>query len=94
MPCDKLISEKIIHPFYVFQIASIFLWSIDNYYYYASCIALISVLSVATTLVDTKKVSLDPQSSVWSTEYPIDYQADARDVTLFMRSHRLRGRKV
>jgi len=47
---------QIIHPFYVFQVASIILWSIDDYYYYAFCIALISVLSVTTTLVETKKV--------------------------------------
>jgi cation-transporting ATPase 13A2 len=48
--------EQIIHPFYVFQIASIFLWSIDDYYYYAFCIALISTLSISTTLIDTRKV--------------------------------------
>ena len=55
---DLLTSAKIIHPFYVFQIASIILWSIDDYVYYAFCIALISALSVITTLVDTKKVNL------------------------------------
>ena len=50
------ISFQIIHPFYVFQIASIILWSLDDYFYYAFCIALISVISIVTTLVDTKKV--------------------------------------
>jgi len=49
-------SYQIIHPFYVFQIASIILWSLDDYYYYAFCIALISVLSIASTLIETKKV--------------------------------------
>ena len=43
----------------MFQIASIILWSLDDYYYYAFCIALISVVSIATTLIDTKKVGLD-----------------------------------
>lgn len=52
-----MLSLKIIHPFYVFQLASIVLWSIDDYYYYAFCIALISIMSITTTLVDTKKVS-------------------------------------
>lgn len=47
---------QVIHPFYVFQIASIILWSLDDYYYYAFCIALISVSSIAATLVETKKV--------------------------------------
>ncbi|KAL5485211.1 hypothetical protein ACEPAI_7853 [Sanghuangporus weigelae] len=51
----SLLVEEIIHPFYVFQIASIILWSLDDYYYYAFCIALISVSSIASTLIDTKK---------------------------------------
>lgn len=48
-------SSQVIHPFYVFQIASIILWSLDNYYYYAFCIALISAVSITTTLIDTRK---------------------------------------
>ncbi|TFY78130.1 hypothetical protein EWM64_g5879 [Hericium alpestre] len=51
----SLLVDEIIHPFYVFQIASIVLWSLDDYYYYAFCIALISTLSVATTLIETRK---------------------------------------
>lgn len=51
-----LLVDEVIHPFYVFQIASIILWSIDDYYYYAFCIAVISVLSIVTTLVDTLQV--------------------------------------
>ena len=47
---------QIIHPFYVFQIASIILWSLDDYYYYAFCIALISAISIMSTLVETKQV--------------------------------------
>ncbi|GJE95870.1 P-type cation-transporting ATPase domain-containing protein [Phanerochaete sordida] len=51
----SLLIEEVIHPFYVFQIASIILWSLDDYYYYAFCIALISAISIVTTLVETKK---------------------------------------
>ncbi|EKM54134.1 uncharacterized protein PHACADRAFT_209950 [Phanerochaete carnosa HHB-10118-sp] len=51
----SLLIEEIIHPFYVFQIASIILWSLDDYYYYAFCIALISAISILTTLIETKK---------------------------------------
>ena len=40
----------------MFQIASIILWSIDNYYYYAFCITVISMGSIITALVETKKV--------------------------------------
>ncbi|KAF8750637.1 Ca-transporting ATPase [Rhizoctonia solani] len=52
---SALLIDEVLHPFYVFQIASILLWSLDDYYYYAFCIALISCLSVVTTLVETKK---------------------------------------
>ena len=32
------------------------LWCLDDYYYYAFCIALISAVSIITTLIDTRKV--------------------------------------
>ncbi|THH29198.1 hypothetical protein EUX98_g5000 [Antrodiella citrinella] len=51
----SLLIDEVIHPFYVFQIASIILWSLDDYYYYAFCIALISAISIMTTLLDTRK---------------------------------------
>ncbi|KAI0656621.1 P-type ATPase [Cubamyces menziesii] len=51
----SLLIDEVIHPFYVFQIASIVLWSLDDYYYYAFCIALISAISIVTTLVETKQ---------------------------------------
>ncbi|TRM69338.1 hypothetical protein BD626DRAFT_390522 [Schizophyllum amplum] len=50
-----LLVDEVIHPFYVFQIASVILWSLDDYYYYAFCIALISIASVISTLVETRK---------------------------------------
>lgn len=50
-----LLIDEVIHPFYVFQIASIILWSLDSYYYYAFCIALISTFSVGSTLIETRK---------------------------------------
>lgn len=51
---DLLVSE-VLHPFYIFQIVSIILWSLDDYYYYAFCIAAISVGSILSTLIETKK---------------------------------------
>ncbi|WEW56295.1 hypothetical protein PRK78_001738 [Emydomyces testavorans] len=44
------------HPFYIFQIASLLLWSMDQYYYYAACIFLISVFSIAATTIETKSL--------------------------------------
>jgi cation-transporting ATPase 13A3/4/5 len=50
----RLLTDEVLHPFYIFQIASLFLWSVDEYYYYAACIFIISVVSIVTTLVETK----------------------------------------
>ncbi|KAL7752505.1 hypothetical protein RI367_002039 [Sorochytrium milnesiophthora] len=51
----QLIFDEILHPFYIFQVFSIILWSLDDYYYYASCILFISVLSTVDALVETKR---------------------------------------
>ncbi|KAF2764277.1 hypothetical protein EJ03DRAFT_386079 [Teratosphaeria nubilosa] len=50
----QLLLDEAFHPFYVFQIASLILWSLDTYYYYAACIFVISVVSITTTLIETK----------------------------------------
>ena len=50
----QLLVDEVFHPFYVFQIASLLLWSVDEYYYYAAAIFLISVISITTTLIETK----------------------------------------
>jgi cation-transporting P-type ATPase 13A2 len=47
----------VFHPFYIFQIASLVLWSFDQYYYYAAAIFVISVGSIATSLIETRSVS-------------------------------------
>lgn len=50
----QLLLDEVLHPFYVFQVASMLLWSVDEYYYYAGCIFVISVVSVVTTLLEMK----------------------------------------
>lgn len=50
-----LLVDEVLHPFYVFQIASIALWSVDDYYYYAFAIAVISITSILSTLIETKR---------------------------------------
>ena len=50
----QLLLDEAFHPFYVFQIASLILWSLDHYYYYAICIFIISVASITATLVETR----------------------------------------
>ncbi|ROW15439.1 hypothetical protein VPNG_02325 [Cytospora leucostoma] len=50
----RLLVDEVFHPFYVFQIASLVLWSVDEYYYYAVAIFVMSVVSIGTTLVETR----------------------------------------
>lgn len=53
---SRLLVDEVFHPFYVFQIASLILWSMDKYYYYATAIFLMSVGSITTTLLETRSV--------------------------------------
>ncbi|KAJ1329421.1 cation-transporting P-type ATPase 13A2 [Microdochium nivale] len=50
----QLLVDEVLHPFYVFQIASLVLWSLDEYYYYAICIFVMSAGSVIATLIETR----------------------------------------
>jgi cation-transporting ATPase 13A3/4/5 len=52
----KLLTDEILNPFYVFQIGSILLWCMDDYYYYAFCIFIISAFSITSSLIETKQV--------------------------------------
>ncbi|RYC55597.1 hypothetical protein CHU98_g10610 [Xylaria longipes] len=50
----QLLVDEVFHPFYVFQVASLILWSVDQYYYYAICIFVMSAGSIIATLVETR----------------------------------------
>ncbi|KAI1462204.1 hypothetical protein F4805DRAFT_409700 [Annulohypoxylon moriforme] len=50
----QLLIDEVFHPFYVFQIASLILWSLDEYYYYAICIFVMSAGSIIATLIETR----------------------------------------
>jgi cation-transporting ATPase 13A2 len=54
----QLLIDEAFHPFYVFQIASLVLWSLDEYYYYATAIFIISAVSITTTLVETRSTMI------------------------------------
>ncbi|XP_013855293.1 probable cation-transporting ATPase 13A3 isoform X2 [Austrofundulus limnaeus] len=51
----KLLIKEVLNPFYIFQLFSVILWSIDEYYYYAVAIVFMSVISIATSLYTIKK---------------------------------------
>ncbi|XP_029931179.1 probable cation-transporting ATPase 13A3 isoform X2 [Myripristis murdjan] len=51
----KLLIKEVLNPFYIFQLFSVILWSTNDYYYYASAIVFMSVMSLATSLYTIKK---------------------------------------
>nr|XP_020442430.1 probable cation-transporting ATPase 13A3 isoform X2 [Monopterus albus] len=51
----KLLIKEVLNPFYIFQLFSVILWSIEGYYYYAATIVLMSVISIAASLYTIKK---------------------------------------
>ena len=73
------------HPFYIFQIASLTLWSLDEYYYYAICIFLISVVSITTTLIETRSVYMLAIFLGGFADRLADYAASPRNFTFRMR---------
>ena len=50
-----LLVDEVLHPFYMFQVASITLWMCDDYYYYAACIIIISLISISVSLYETRR---------------------------------------
>ncbi|KAM3872209.1 polyamine-transporting ATPase 13A2 [Diretmus argenteus] len=53
----RLLVEEVLNPFYMFQVFSITLWMVDRYYYYATCIFIISVCSISISLYEIRKQS-------------------------------------
>ncbi|KAI3375135.1 hypothetical protein L3Q82_021654 [Scortum barcoo] len=51
----KLLIKEVLNPFYIFQLFSVILWSAEFYYYYATAIVLMSVISIVTSLYTIKK---------------------------------------
>lgn len=54
----QLLVEEVLNPFYLFQVFSITLWLVDRYYYYATCVLVISVLSISVSLYEIRKQSV------------------------------------
>ncbi|XP_037089769.1 probable cation-transporting ATPase 13A3 [Pollicipes pollicipes] len=53
----RLLVEEALNPFYIFQVCSLTLWALDDYEIYATCIFVISVISIGVSLYETRKQS-------------------------------------
>ncbi|CAH8487024.1 unnamed protein product [Schistosoma turkestanicum] len=54
-PIVKLLLEECLNPFYCFQIFSFILWCSDEYWVYASCIMVISVMSLSCQVYELRR---------------------------------------
>lgn len=78
--------NQAFHPFYIFQVASLILWSMDEYYYYAVCIFLISVFSIGTTVLETRSVCSRPDQHWYpGTNWRVDHASPTRDLAVRVR---------
>lgn len=50
-----LLVDEILHPFVMFQLFGVVLWMIDGFRYYATAVIILTIISVATSLHDTRK---------------------------------------
>ncbi|XP_028179120.1 probable cation-transporting ATPase 13A3 [Ostrinia furnacalis] len=62
-----LFVDEVFNPFYLFQVFSIILWSLDEYYQYASCVFLLSTISCMMALYQTKQMSINLHKMAGST---------------------------
>jgi cation-transporting ATPase 13A3/4/5 len=53
-PIYKLLLDEGLHPFIVFQIASVIVWMLEVYYYYATLIFAITIFSIVITIYETR----------------------------------------
>nr|XP_042115071.1 polyamine-transporting ATPase 13A3 isoform X3 [Peromyscus maniculatus bairdii] len=51
----KLLIKEVLNPFYIFQLFSVILWSVDEYYYYALAIVIMSIVSIISSLYSIRK---------------------------------------
>ncbi|EFA74589.1 P-type ATPase [Heterostelium album PN500] len=61
----RLLLEEVLHPFFIFQIYSVILWSFEEYYYYAGAILLIATVSSILSLKEIRSnlISLKEMST-------------------------------
>ncbi len=52
----RLLIDEVLNPFYLFEIFSCVVWTVDDYIYYAGCIFVVSIISVGVALYEIRRV--------------------------------------
>lgn len=53
----ELVLQQLVHPFTVFQVVSVVIWSCEEYRLYAACILLMTGFSLMATVCETRRNS-------------------------------------
>ena len=53
----QLLLLEVLNPFYVFQVLSILIWILIQYYYFAGAIMVMSAAGVVISVTQTRRVS-------------------------------------
>ncbi|UXI19428.1 aspartate aminotransferase [Sarcoptes scabiei] len=64
----QILFMEVLEPFYIFQVFSLIIWTCDSYYYYATCIVVMSVLSLVTSVYQTRQNQKNLRDTVQGTD--------------------------
>lgn len=68
-PYMKILFEEVLGPFYIFQLFSITIWFNDDYYYYGTCIIVMSLLSLISSVIQIRSNQQQLRDTVESVDY-------------------------
>lgn len=69
LPYLTILFQEVLGPFYIFQLFSCTIWFNDNYYYYGSCIIVMSVLSLVSSVIQIRRNQEQLRDTVESVGY-------------------------
>ncbi|BFZ22994.1 hypothetical protein BsWGS_26032 [Bradybaena similaris] len=66
-PILVLLFQQLLSPFYIFQLFSMTVWYIDGYWVYASCIFIMTSLSIAVTIYQSRRFERALRNTITSS---------------------------
>nr|XP_027204749.1 probable cation-transporting ATPase 13A3 [Dermatophagoides pteronyssinus]XP_027204751.1 probable cation-transporting ATPase 13A3 [Dermatophagoides pteronyssinus] len=64
----QILFQEVLEPFYIFQVFSLIVWTCDSYYYYATCIVVMSALSLTSSVIQTRRNQKQLHDTVQGTD--------------------------
>lgn len=55
---QELLILEVLNPFYIFQVVSVLIWIMIEYYYFAGAIVVMSAAGITISIMQTRKVLL------------------------------------